>query len=171
MRPEKESIAIELRRKIEGKGFVILTDYQGLNVTHVNELRNRLQGVQAEFSVVKNRLLRHVTEEAGYGLIDEGLRGPTALVAGDGDVVEAAKLLKAFIKETSKPVIKMGAVEGVRLSAEDIDKLAGLPPKPALQGQLVGVLAAPMIQLAGALHQKLCTLLYVLKAIEEKKSE
>ncbi len=170
MRPEKTSIAKEIKSRIDGKGFVILTDYRGLDVPRSNELRNRLRAVDSEFSVVKNRLMRHVTEDAGYGMLNEGLRGPTALVAGDGDVVEAAKVLKAFIRETDKPVIKMGAMEGVRLSAADIEHLAGLPPKPILQGQLVGTLAAPMTQLAGVLHQKLCTLLYVLKAVEEKKT-
>lgn len=170
MRPEKTSIANELKNRIHGRGFVILTDYQGLNVPQANELRNRLRGVHAEFNIVKNRLLRHVTGDAGYGVLNEGLRGPTALVAGDGDVVEVAKVLKAFIRETDKPAIKMGAVGGVRLSAADIEELAGLPSKQTLQAHLVGTLAAPMTQLAGVLHQKVCSLLYVLKAVEEKKS-
>ncbi len=171
MRPEKTAIANELKDRIGGKVFVILTDYRGLNVGHASELRNRLRDVDAEFNVVKNRLLRQVTEDAGYGMLNDGLRGPTAMVAGNGDVVEAAKVLKAFIRENQMPVIKLGALEGVLLSSEDIEQLASLPPKQILQGQVVGTLAAPMTGMVGVLHQKICSLLYVLKAVEDKKSQ
>ncbi len=171
MRPEKETMVEEIRRKVDGKVFVILADYHGLDVDETAELRDRLRGVSAEYAVVKNRLLRRVTGEAGLDGLNAGLTGPTAVVSGEGDVVEAAKILKAFIKEKDKPVIKLGAFSGAVLSAEDIEKLASLPPREQLLGQLVGTIAAPLTGLVGVMNQKVCSLLYVLQAVRDKKEK
>jgi large subunit ribosomal protein L10 len=118
--------------------------------------------------VVKNRMFRHVARELNYDL-EDSLRGPSAMIVGDGDVVEAVKILRDFIKENTLPVVKIGTLEGVILSAEDIKKLAELPPKPVMQGQLVGTIAAPLTQLVGVMQQKIASVVYVLKAIQDKK--
>ncbi len=171
MRPEKETMVDEIRRKVDGKEFVILADYRGLDVESTAELRSRLRGASAEYSVVKNRLLRRVTSDLGLDGLNDALEGPTAVVSGDGDVVEVAKILKKFIKEKDKPEIKVGAFSGAVLSPEDVDRLAGLPPRMELLARAVGTIAAPMTQLVGVMNQKVCSLLYVLQAVRDKKEK
>ena len=171
MRPEKETMVDEIRGKVDGKVFVILADYRGLDVAKTTDLRSRLRGASAEYSVVKNRLLRRITSDLELDALDAGIKGPTAVVTGEGDVVEVAKILRAFIKEHDKPVIKMGAFSGAVLSAEDLEKLASLPPRVELLGRAVGTIAAPLTQFVGVLNQKVCSLLYVLQAVRDKKEK
>jgi large subunit ribosomal protein L10 len=170
LRPEKKAIADELKSKLGDAVFVILADYRGLNVSKTGELRRRLRGVQAQYQVVQNRVFKHVAKELRPGM-EGGLTGPSAMVYGNGDVVQAAKVLKDFIKENELPVIKLGTLQGVILSKADIEKLATLPSRQVLLQQLVGTIAAPMSQLVGVLQQKVATVLYVLKAVQEKKEK
>ena len=165
MRPEKISIANELKDRVEGSVFVILADYQGLSVAQSETLRARLLDADANMQVVKNRILQQADDR-----LSQGLKGPSAMVYGKGDVVQAAKVLRDFIKETKKPVIKMGTLEGVILSQADIEALASLPGREQLLAQVVGTVAAPLTQLVGVLNQKVASLVYVLKAIQEKKA-
>lgn len=171
MRPEKQTMIEEIRQKVDGKVFVILADYKGLNVQKTSDLRARLRGAEAEYTVVKNRLMNRVVQDLDLQGLDEGLKGPTAIVSGDGDVVEAAKILKAFIKENNKPVIKLGNFAGAVLSAEDVEKLASMPPRIEMLARVVGTIAAPMTQLVGVMNQKVCSLLYVLQAVKDKKEQ
>lgn len=161
----------EIRRKVDGKEYVILTDYQGLDVAKTADLRSRLRGVRAEYSVIRNRLMRRIVGDMGLDMLNDGLQGPTAVVSGDGDVVEVAKVLKAFIKENSKPEIKRGAFSGTVLMPEDLDKLASLPPRMEMLARAVGTIAAPMSQFVSVLNQKVCSLLYVLQAAKDKKEK
>lgn len=170
MRPEKQSMADEIRTKVKASGFVILADYRGLSVSKTAELKRRLRGAQASLQVVKNRVFKHVVKDLGYEKLDGGLSGPSAMVLGR-DVVGAAKILRDFIKENEKPVIKTGVLQGRVLSADDVKALAALPSREQLLAQMVGTIAAPMSNLVGVLQAKVASLLYVLKAIEEKKAK
>jgi len=168
MRPEKKAIVEQVRNEVSSSMFVILTDYRGLTVLQTEELRNRLHQVKAHVRVVKNRMFRVVARELNYDM-DETLKGPSAMIVGDGDVVETAKVIKDFIRENKLPVLKVGVLEGVILSAEDLKRLADLPPKPVMQAILLGTLAAPMTQLVGVMQQKIASVVYVLKAFQETK--
>ncbi len=165
MRPEKESIVNELRGKLQDAVFVILADYRGLSVAKTEDLRQRLHARNVHLQVVKNRMLNLASED----FVTQELTGPSAMVYGEGDVVEIAKILKDFIRENNLPVIKMGALRGAILSAEDIQKLASLPSRDQLLAIAVCTIAAPMTQMAGVLQQKVASLLYALRAIQEKK--
>jgi large subunit ribosomal protein L10 len=171
LRPEKKSAIDELKNKISESVFVILADYRGLNVAKTTELRRRLRGVRAQFQVVQNRMFKNVAKDLNRVGLEGGLTGPSAMVYGKGDVVQAAKVLKDFIKENELPVIKIGTMQGVILSREDVEKLASLPPRDVLLAQLVGTIAAPLSQLVGVLQQKVATVVYVLKAAQEKKEK
>lgn len=168
VRPEKEAHLAELRQTVAGSSYLLLADYTGLNSSNTAALRGRLRGVGARMRVAPNRLLRDAVADAGAGFRDM-LRGSTAVVTGEGDVVEVSKALAQFNRETKMPVLKGGLLEGRLLTAADVVELANLPAKPVLQAMFLGVLVAPMRNLAGVLHQKLASLMYVLKAIEDKK--
>ena len=172
MRPEKEAITDEMRDRLASSEFVILADYMGLTVEQSQSLRQRLRKADARMLVTKNRLLAHAARSASLEAFAAAVQdGPTAMIHGAGDVVEVSKLLKDFIKENNLPVIKLGALNGDVLSAEDIDQLAGLPGRQELLGMAVGTIAAPLSSLVGVLHQKLASLVYVLKAVQEKKEQ
>jgi len=171
MRAEKNSIIEEIRGKIADSVFVILADYRGMSVAKTEDLKNRLRDVNAHFQVVQNRMFQRVAKDLQYPGFEERIQGPSAMVFGNGDVVIAAKILKDFIKENELPVIKVGTMQGVILSRADIEQLASLPSRETLLAQFVGVLAAPMTQLVGVLQQKVASLVYVLKAAQEKKQQ
>jgi large subunit ribosomal protein L10 len=169
MRPEKKSIVGEIRERIEGAEFLIAADYRGLSVEKMTDLRRRLSGARGSAFVVKNSLLGHVADDLGMADIKEHLDGPTLLVSGKDDVVGVVKVLRDFRVENELPAVKGGILGRRGISAADISEIAGLPPREALLGRVVGTIAAPMTMAVGALSRKLSTILYVLKAVEEKK--
>lgn len=169
MRIEKQSIVSEIRGQVNASPFVLLTDYKGMKVEQFTELRRQLRGVGAELHVVKNRYFRQVTAERGWKRLEENLEGFTAVVVGKKDVTETAKVLIKFKDEVKVPAIKAGMLGATYLTAQSIADLAELPSQKVMQGILVGTLAAPMSRLVGVMTQKLSSLVYVLRAIEEKK--
>jgi large subunit ribosomal protein L10 len=116
MRAEKVSIMQEVRGKLSGSSFFFLTNYNGLTVGKTDDLRRRLRGAKADFTVVPNKQFGLAAKECGYAnLGKEVLKGPSAMVYGKGDVVAAAKVLKDFIKENDKkPSLKVGGLAGFR---------------------------------------------------------
>ena len=170
MRPEKQSIAKEIKEQLSGAAFLILADFTGMDTAKTAELRRTLRETKTRFQVVPNRLFRVVASELGYAGIEAGLKGPTAVISGAGDVAAVAKTLKEFAKAHKMPAIKLGHLDGKALSAADVDALASLPSKKVMQGMLVGTIAAPMSNLVGVMNQKLASLVYVLKAVADKKS-
>ena len=170
MRLENKSISDEIRGWLENAAYVILADYRGMKVRQSDVLRKRLGKMQAQIHVVPNRLCKRVVTDLNWGPVDQAFLGPTALISGSGDVIEAAKLLKEFNDENRLPTIKLGRFEGRYFTPSDIEVLASLPAKPVLHSILVGTIAAPMSQLVGVLKQKVSSLVYVLKAVQDKKS-
>jgi large subunit ribosomal protein L10 len=171
MRPEKESMLNEIRDRVEESVFVIMTDFGSMNVEKAQNLRGKLKEVDAEFHVVKNRLFKHLAEDLGGPQLKDGMSGRSAMVTGTGEVNDVARVLRDFIKANQVPTLRMGALEGAFLSEADLKDLADMPSKDEMRAKLLGTLQAPMSQTVGVLNQKLCSLLYVLKAVEAKKAE
>ena len=171
MRLEKKSINADIQSWLTNASYVILTDFKGMKVRQTDELRKRLSKLQAQIHVVPNRLCKRVISELQWGSADEALVGPTALVSGRGDVIEAAKLIKEFNEEHRLPSIKLGRFDGRYFAPADMEVLVNLPAKPVLYSMLVGTIAAPMSQLVGVLKQKVSSLVYVLAAVQDKKNQ
>lgn len=169
MRFERETILAMVRERLEASPYLYVIDFSGATVEDLTLLRDALQPQQAELRVVKNTLLRHALVAVGWEDLSEILTGPTAMVTGGTDVVEIAKVLATFVKNRKKTEIKGGCLEGKALSSADVGALAKLPSREVMLGMFVGTVAAPMTQLVGVMNQKLSSLLYVLKAVEEKK--
>ena len=165
LRPEKQAMFNEVQETVSGALYVLLADCTGMDMSQTLEFKKQLGAADAELKVVKNRMLGRICEEL------PPQTGPTAMICGAGDVVEVAKVLKKFSAETEKPTLKGGLLEGSVLSADDVVALAKLPGKKELQAKLVGTLAAPMTQLVGVMNQKVCSLLYVLNAVRDKKEQ
>ncbi len=142
VRSEKEAVVAEIRGKIEAADAVIITEYRGLTVTSLAELRRALRQHGAEYRVYKNTLARFAAREAGIEGLDEILVGPTAITFVHGDVAAVAKSLKDFAKTNQNLVLQGGAIDGKAVNANYIDVLASLPSHEAMLGQFAGLLLA-----------------------------
>jgi len=165
LRPEKQAMYNEVQQSVSDSLYLLLADCTGMSMFETLEFKKQLNGADAKMKVVKNRMLALICEDLGT------LTGPTAMISGSGDVVDVAKILGKFSDETQKPAVKGGMLEGSVLSAEDVVALAKLPGKKELQAKLVATIAAPMTQVVGVMNQKVCSLLYVLNAVCEKKEQ
>lgn len=171
-RPEKIAIREEVRSRMSDSGYVILTDCRGMNVAGMTELRAKLRGAKSRLLVVPNSFLKLASQDLGWGEVERFLEGPTAMITGTGEVTQVAKVLKDFVKTASKPPsVKGGWFEMKALSSGDVEAIASLPSREVMLGRVVGTIAAPMTRLAGLLQQKVASVLYVLKAVEDKKTK
>jgi large subunit ribosomal protein L10 len=153
MRPEKANIVAELAEKMKRSPFVLVADYQRMNVGHFGELRNRLVPVGAEMHVVKNSFLKRALVDSGFPDVGDKLTGQTAVVTGEKDVAPVAKILKAFAAEFKTTALKMGLIDRAVVSTADVEALADLPPREILLAQLLGLFLAPATRLVRVLNE------------------
>jgi large subunit ribosomal protein L10 len=169
---EKQQIVDELNGKLSQASALYLTDFTGLSVKKITDLRSRLRKAGVECVVVKNTLAERAMNGLDLPDIAEFFKGPTALVIGRGDAVAAAKVLSDFAREhDNKPTVKAGIVERRAVSAEEVSRLAKLPPREQLLAQLAGALEAPMAQLAFLLQAKLYEMAGLLEALRVSREE
>ena len=152
----------ELRQRLDGVKTVMLTEYRGLTVAQLSELRKQLRAVRAEYKVVKNRLARRAGAERGFEALSPHLKGPTALVIAKDDPVAVAKALTTFARTNQALAIKVGVVDGQLIQPDGIKALSELPSKDALRAQLVGLVQGPLAQLVGLLAAPQREIAYVL---------
>ena len=160
IREEKEQIVELIAEKLQNSKSTIVTDYRGLNVTQVTELRKKLRENNVEFKVLKNTLTRLATQKTDLTDLDSILVGPTAIAFGEEDAVAAAKVLVEFAKKNDALEIKGGIVEGKVVSIDEIKALASLPSREGLISMFLSVLQAPVRNFALAV-----------KAVAEKNEE
>ena len=170
MRPEKQILTKEYQARLNASPFFIVVDYKGLKVSHLTELRKRLNKAGAEIHVVKNSIFRVAAKEAGVGDLKEALAGQLAVVTGQRDVSVAAKIVKTFGAEFDKLKIHFGYLNNQRLEQAELMLLADLPSMEVLRGKLLGVFNAPATKLAVLLNTPASQMARVLKAKAEKAS-
>jgi large subunit ribosomal protein L10 len=144
-RADKSAAIAELAEKFRSSTAAVLTEYRGLSVAQITELRGALRG-NATYAVVKNTLTELAAKEAGVSAFDGQLVGPSAIAFVDGDPVEAAKGLRDFAKANPLLVIKSGLLDGKALSAQEITKLADLESREVLLAKLAGAMNASLTQ-------------------------
>ncbi|MCZ6875083.1 MAG: 50S ribosomal protein L10 [bacterium] len=158
-----------LHDKFAGAKGAILSDYRGLDVAQMAELRVRLREVAVELQVVKNTLARRAVENTDYAPLTDHFAGPTSVAFAADDVVAMAKALTAYARRQPKLEIRAGLVEGKVVSSKDISALAELPPREVLLAWVMGGLQSPVAGFVGVLHGVLRQLLYALLAIKQAK--
>ena len=169
MKAEKTLLIEDLLQRVNASPFLFVVDYTGLKVDKFAELRKRLSGCDAEIHVFKNTLVKKAAERAGYpGDLGASLTGQTAVVTGAKDVCAAAKILKNFTAEFTKPQVKAGVLDGNYLDTAAIQALADLPSREVLLAQLLGVLQAPASKLVRVLNEPGASLARVLQAKADK---
>lgn len=148
-RPEKVQAVTDIREGLEGAEAVFLTEYRGLSVSAVQDLRKTLRDSGAEYKVVKMTLAKLAAGDAGIEGLDEYLAGPTALAFAKSDPVATAKALKDFSRDHEVFVLKAGYLSGNILSPEEVSRLAEIEPREVLLAKIAGAAKAPLFSAAG----------------------
>lgn len=168
-RPDKVAKVDEVADRLGQATATVLTEYSGLSVSDLAELRRRLRESDAEYAIVKNTLTRLATRKAGVEIPDDLLTGPTAITFCAGDPVAAAKVLKTFARQHPGLVIKGGVVEGSLLDAEETSRLADLETREELLSKLAGLFGATLAQPARLARANLEKAARLFAALQEKK--
>lgn len=168
-RAEKVAVVNEVKDRLEASDGAVLTEYRGLTVSALAELRGELAAAGGDYKIYKNTLVRLAVAGGPQAPMHDLLTGPTAIAFVQGDVSAVAKALRDFAKNNPNLVVKGGMVGTGVLSASDIEVLADLPPRDALLAQLAGALAAPLRQLAGLVQALPRNLAYGLSALIEQR--
>ncbi|HXX89668.1 MAG TPA: 50S ribosomal protein L10 [Acidimicrobiales bacterium] len=168
-RPEKVAVVDEVRGRLDGAGATILTEYRGLTVAELAQLRQALQAVGVDYKVYKNTLVKLAVAGGPHAALDSLLTGPTAIAFSTGDITAVAKALRDFARGNPHLVIKGGMVGEGLLSARDLEVLADLPSREVLLARVAGAIAAPLQQFAGLLQALPRNLAYGLSALVEER--
>ncbi len=169
-RAEKAAAVAELKNAFESSSGAMLTEYRGLTVAQISELRRTL-GENARFTVVKNTLTKIAAREAGVvEELEQLLQGPSAIAFVSGDVVEAAKGLRDFAKANPALVIKGGVLDGKSMSPEEITKLASLESREVLLAKLAGAMKASMGNAAAVFNALPVKAAQLAEALREKRA-
>ena len=155
----KEEVS-KLAEKMKNAKLILLTDYRGINVTDVTNLRRKLKAVNGEYLVIKNNITKRALAECKIEGLDEFLNGPTAVVIGNEDYLEPSKIIYEYSKDNDFYKIKSGVIDGKVSSKEEIETLAKLPSREVLIAKLAGSLLGNITKLAIAIN-----------AVKSKKEE
>ena len=161
---DKVTAVAEIADKFRNSSATVLTEYRGLSVQQLSDLRKQLKGAAAEYKVVKNRLARIAVKGSALDALGAHLKGPTGLAYSKQDPVAVAKVLHAFAKANPQLQIKLGLVEGTVLQPAELKALADLPSREQIRSQIVGAVQGPMAQLVSLLQAPLREIVHVLEA-------
>jgi large subunit ribosomal protein L10 len=170
VRADKAIAVTELKDNFQNSTATVLTEYRGLTVSEITELRRSL-GAQTKYSVSKNTLAKRAATDAGIEGLDELFVGPTALAFVNGDPVEAAKGLRAFAKAHPVLIIKGGVFEGRTISAAEVGKLADLESREVLLAKLAGAMKGNLTKAAATFQAPLVQVARLAAALQEKREK
>ncbi len=166
---EKKNIVEKLHDSFSKSKVVILTDYKGLDVLSINDLRRKLRDAGVEYVVVKNTLIKRAAQETDVDLITDHFTGPSALALSYDDPVAPAKVLSNFSKDNDKLEIKIGVMSGKVLDLNSIKALSSLPSREELLSMVLSTMNGVPTALVRALNDVPTRLLNVLQAIKDQK--
>jgi len=168
-RTDKEQLVVELKQKLEGATAIYYTDFTGLNVKRMTDLRRRLRKAKVEYVVIKNTLALRAVNESG--LVGERLRGPTGLVVTK-DPIAAAKVLTDFAKENEqRPTVKGGLFEGRAVDAVKVKQLASMPSREQMLAELGASMQAPIAAFGMAMNSLLTMFVGAVDALKTQREK
>ena len=167
-RPEKVAVVDEVRQRFDDASAALLTEYRGLSVAAIAQLRRTLREAGGDLKVYKNTLVRFAARDLGLE-IEDLLTGPTAIAFVEGDPVNVAKALRDFARTNPALVVKGGLLGTRSLTAAETTALADVEPREVLLAKLAGAMAAPMVQLAGLIQALPRNLAYGLQALIDQQ--
>lgn len=169
-RKEQKAEQVDLlTQKLKKAKVAVLTDYRGLTVSQIQDLRGKLRSGDVEYRVVKNTLTRRAAAAAGVSDLEKELEGPVAIAFGYDDLSAPSKLINEWVRATRlKLDVKGGLIDGRVFSPDQVKQLADLPSRETLLSQLAGTIQSPIARLAGALQTPLSTLAGALESYQKK---
>ena len=171
-RDQKQSFVDDFKERVGKAPVFYLTDFTGLSVKDMTQLRMRLRESGAEYLVAKNRLVIRALTDTEIPDITEHLHGPTVVDHGHEGAVEPAKAVSDFAKDHGdRPVFKIGVLDNKILEPSEIQRLAKLPPREQLLAQFAGALEAPMAALVGVLEGKVQEMAGILESLRQQREE
>ena len=168
-RPEKVAVVTEVKERLGRADAALLTEYRGLNVAAMAELRRALRAAGGDYKIYKNTLARLGARSAGIDTLDEMLTGPTAIAFVEGDAAAVAKALREYARVNPALVVKGGLLGQRVLTANEVTALADLPSREVILAQLAGALQAPIAQFASLLAALPRNFAYGLKALIDQQ--
>lgn len=166
--PKNTADLAELKEKLEGANSIVLTEYRGLTVAQLAELRNSL-GFDVDYSVAKNTLFKIAANEAGIEGLDEHLTGPTAIAFIKGEAVDAAKVMKKFADNNKAFILKGGYMDGNALNAAQVEAIAELDNRETTLAKLAGAMKGNLAKAAGLFNAPASQVARLGAALQEKK--
>jgi large subunit ribosomal protein L10 len=170
-RKEKEQVIADLHKQVEKFKAAVLTNYRGLKVEQMSQLRNRLREEKISFNVVKNTLMKLASQGTDLEKLKDYFEGPTAIAIAYGDPIPLAKILLDFQKTQPRLQIKAGLVEGRVTPPEEVKVLASMPPREVILAQVLRGIQTPGAQLAGVLNAVLQQMANVIQARVDQLAE
>jgi large subunit ribosomal protein L10 len=168
---EKADVIKELEETITRSNATLYTDYRGLTVAEVTDLRKKLRAVDAEYHIVKNTLFKRAAEgKLPLEALEPHLMGPTAIGFAKGDAVAATKALLDFMKDHKEMTLKAGVMDGKLFDAAQVTAISKLPSKEVLISQMLGSLNGPITGLVGTLNGIISNFVFTLQAVADKKA-
>jgi large subunit ribosomal protein L10 len=168
-RPDKVAAVEEITERFRGASASVITEYRGLTVAQISELRRAL-GNSASYRVAKNTLVKRAAADAGVQGLDELLVGPTAIAFVTGEPVDAAKALRNFAKDNKGLVIKGGFMDGRPLSTDEVNKLADLESREVLLAKLAGAMKGNLAKAAGLFNAPASQVARLAQALADKRA-
>ena len=166
---QKEQTIERLRERLDGAKCLYVTDFTGLDVASMTDLRARLTAARVDYLVVKNTLARRALAKGPFAELADHMTGPNAFAVSHDDVVTAAKILTDFAKDRERPQIKAGAIEGQVVSLAEIRRIASLPPREQLLAEVVGYARAPVSGLVFVLYGLLSKFVRTVEAVRVQR--
>lgn len=168
-RADKVAVVDEVKSRLSSSSAALLTEYRGLKVGELADLRRALRTAGGDYKIYKNTLVRFAVRDLGIEIDEATLIGPTAIAFVDGDAAAVAKALRDYSRTNTNLVLKGGVLSGKALSADETRALAELPSREVLLAQFAGALQAPIAKMAGLLQALPRNMAYGLKALLDQK--
>ncbi|HYA26619.1 MAG TPA: 50S ribosomal protein L10 [Thermodesulfovibrionales bacterium] len=168
-REEKGQAIEELKKKFSEAKAVILTDYKGMTVAELSELRRLLRGGGVEYQIVKNTLARVASQDTAISVARDAFKGPVGIAIGYGDSVMTAKKVLEFSKKNEKLKLSGGVIDGRLYGVSEVRAIAELPSREVLLSMAAGVFQAPLSKMAAALAATVSSFAYAMTALKNKK--
>jgi large subunit ribosomal protein L10 len=168
-KPEKATAVAEITEQFKSSTATVVTEYRGLSVANLSELRRSLSGT-ATYSVAKNTLVKRAAAEAGIEGLDDLFAGPTAIAFVTGEAVDAAKTIKKFAKDHKALVIKGGYMDGHALTVDEVNRIADLESREVLLAKLAGAMKGNLAKAAGLFNAPASQMARLAAALQDKKA-
>ena len=170
-RDKKKQIVNEIKNNFDRAKAVIFTDYKGMSVSELSELRKLLRDNNLEYRIVKNTLAKIASAQTPVSPAKDSFNGPVGIALSYDDPITLLKKVLEYSTKNDKLKVSGGIIEGTICASDDLKMYAQIPPRNVLLSMLVGGLQSPLSKLSGALRATLCNFGYVLEAIKTKKSQ